>query len=407
MIRQSYVHRAVAARNIDELRSLAQRRLPRGFFEYIDRGAEDERALVRNREVFDRLAFTPRCLIDTSSRTTRTAIFGRDSSAPLVIAPTAAAGLLWYDGETHLARAAKEAGIPATLSTASISALEDVVQQAGGDLWFQLYIYPDLDLTYQLVDRVGRAGYTTLVVTLDTTVGPNREYNARNGFHVPFRFSGRALADASLHPHWATTVVLRHLLSRGIPAFANLPDQLKSDLRGKKRATNLMPKNEACGWELVAKLRERWKGTLVLKGVLHPDDARLALDHGVDGIVVSNHGGRNLDAVVSPLEVLPAIANVVDGRLTILADSGIRRGADVAKAIALGADAVLLGRAALWGVATGGQQGAARAIDIVQSELSRVMAQIGVSTLTQLKHSRLLDKQTSFATRQPRSTTVD
>lgn len=380
---------AVALRqvfNIDDLRRVARRRLPRGFFEYIDRGAEDELALRRNRAAFDRMAFVPRHLLDTSGRSSRTRLFGRDLAAPMAVAPTAAAGLLWHRGEQALARAARAAGIPFTLSTASIAPLEAVASEAGGNLWFQLYVYPDLSMTHELVARVQAAGYATLLVTVDTTVSPNREYNQRNAFHVPLRLGARMLWDTLTHPRWAASVVLRHLVESGMPQFVNLPEALRTDLRGKG-GPNLMPKNEATTWDLIRRLRDQWKGALVVKGLLHPQDALLAADCGVDGIVVSNHGGRNADAVVAPLEVLPAIAQALDGRIAVLADSGIRRGSDIAKALALGADAVLIGRSALWGVASAGEAGAARSLAILQTELTRVMAQLGVTDVAQLRRA--------------------
>lgn len=374
--------RAVAqnALNIDDLRAQARRFLPRGLFEYVDRGSEDDGALARNRAALDAVTLLPRVLVDVSQRTQHIELFGKRQATPLVVAPTAAAGLLWYQGELAAARAAAAAGMPFVLSTSSITPLELIAEQAGGRLWFQLYMWPDRAMSYALVERARSAGYEVLVVTVDTPGSPNREYNTRNGFSVPLAISRRNIVDIVTHPRWAAGVIGRYLLTSGMPRRENYPPGMRDKLsRGPGKQA---PKNDALTWDDLRALRRVWHGPLVVKGILHPDDARLAIACGADGLIVSNHGGRNLDASTPPLRMLPEIAAAIGSRATVLYDSGVRRGSDVAKALALGAQAVLTGRAPLWGVAAAGEAGAARALALLQQELDRTMAFCGVASTT-------------------------
>jgi len=371
------------AYNIEDLRRLARRRLPRGLFEFVDRGAEDEVTLRANRAAFERIALKPRVLQDISGRSLKTAFFGKDASFPAAIAPTGAVGLMRYDGEVATARAAAEIGIPYTLSTASIAPLEDVAQRAGGDLWFQLYAWPELSLSEEIIRRARRAGYRVLMVTADSVVASNREYNRRNAFTVPIRLTARNFLDVAGHPGWVAGVMLRHLLNGGVPEFANLPAEFRTDLRGKG-SKRLMPGNVCLTRDIIARLRDMWDGPFLVKGILNAEDALLAADCGVDGVVVSNHGGRNLDGAMASIDALPAVAQAVGDRLTILLDSGIRRGVDIAKAMALGADGVLLGRAPLWGATVAGQAGALHAMNILRTELDRVMGQLGCAGVAEL-----------------------
>lgn len=373
--------------NIADLRESARRRLPRGLFEYVDRGTENEVSVRNNRSAFDAVQFVPRPLIDVAGRTQRTRLFGQELSAPFLIAPTGLAGMLWHEGEVALAQAAAAAGIPFTLSTASITSIEDVAAKAGGTLWFQLYMWSRMEMSYELVARARAAGYKALVVTVDSVVNGNREHNRRNGFTIPMRLSPRSVLDGALHPRWTLGVMGRYLLGSGMPEFANFPQALRTDLRGnaKGRGGVLVPKNESQTWEHVRKLRAMWPdGPLIVKGLLHPQDARTAVDCGADGIVVSNHGGRTLDGAVAPIQVLPAIADAVRGRATILMDSSIMRGSDIVKAVALGADAAMIGRATLWGTAAAGRDGAALALEILRTEIDRVMAYLGCRSVAEI-----------------------
>lgn len=369
--------------NIADLRLAARRRLPRGLFEYVDRGTEEEVSLRNNRAAFDALHFVPRPLVDVANRSMKTTVLDQSWAVPFAIAPTGLAGMLWHQGEIAMARAAASAGIPFCLSTASITPLEEVASRAGGNLWFQLYMWSRMELSYELVERARAAGYRTLVVTVDSVVNGNREHNRRNGFTIPMRLTLRNVIDGALHPRWTLGVMGRYVLGSGMPEFANFPAEIRTDLRGRsKRGGVVVPKNESQSWDHIRRLREIWPdGPLIVKGILHPQDARHALDCGADGIVISNHGGRTLDGAVAPMAMLPAIAAEIGGKAAVLLDSNVIRGSDIVKALALGADGVLVGRAPLWGTAANGQAGAAMALDILQSEIDRVMAYLGCRTV--------------------------
>jgi isopentenyl diphosphate isomerase/L-lactate dehydrogenase-like FMN-dependent dehydrogenase len=369
--------------NIDDLRELARARLPRGLFEFVDRGAEDESALRHNREVFERIRFKSRVLVDVSARRQDIALFGKAQPMPITIAPTGTAGLMWYRGEIELARAAAEAGIPFTLSTGSLTAMERVAGEAGGTLWFQIYMLPDRAMSHQLVERARNAGFEALVVTVDGPVPGNREYNLRNGFTLPFTVTRRNIVDILRHPRWLAGVLGRYVASTGMPRYENYPGQVKQRLTAGPVGRSIV-RNDGLNWDDLRALRRVWPNKLLVKGVLHPADATRAADCGADGVVVSNHGGRNLDGAISPIEALPPVLDAVGHRMAVLVDSGFRRGADVVKALAMGAHAVQIGRPALYGTAAGGQAGAARAIGILRDEIDRVMAQLGCNHVGEL-----------------------
>jgi len=371
------------AYNIFDLREIALKRVPKGLFEFMDRGTEDEISLKNNRAVFDRIRFKTRTMVDVSKRNQDTTIFGVKHKMPLVIAPTGTAGLMWYEGEIALARAARAAGIPFTLATGSMTAMERVADEAGEELWFQLYMWPDRSLSHELVDRAKAAGYKALIVTVDGVSAGNREYNIRNGFTIPFTFSTRNLIDMATHPRWLLGVMLRYLVTTGMPMYANYPAAAKAKLTAGPMGRSSL-RTDSISWGDLDALRKIWPHKLIVKGMLDPHDAATAVDHGADGIDVSNHSGRNLDGVISPLEVLPEIVDAVGKRATVFVDSGFRRGSDVVKALALGADAVLVGRSTLYGVAAGGQDGAARALEIYREEISRVLALLGCCGISDL-----------------------
>lgn len=380
----------LVAHNIADLRLAARARLPRGLFDYVDRGTEEEVSLRGNREAFDRVQFVPRPLMDVAVREQAVELFGSRLAMPLAIAPTGMAGMLWHQGEIAIARAAKAAGIPFTLSTYSITSIEEVAE-VGGNLWFQLYLWPRMEMSHELVKRAQKAGYKALVVTVDSVVNGNREHNRRNGFSVPMRLTPRNVWDGALHPRWTLGVMGRYVMTSGIPEFANFPIDVRSNLRGRTggNAPATLPKNESQSWADIRRLRELWQGPLIVKGILHAQDAVNAIDCGADGIVVSNHGGRALDGAVAPLQALPAIAAAVRGRARILLDGAVIRGSDVVKAIALGAHAVMAGRAPLWGVAAGGEAGVALALGTYRSEIDRVMAYLGCRSIADINRDLL------------------
>ncbi len=366
----------LGAYDIADLRELARKRLPKGVFEFFDRGNGDEVAVANNRAAFERIKLNPRMLVDTSGRSQAITLFGKAQKMPVVIAPTGSAGLAWHEGEIALARAAKAAGIPFTVATGSMTALERVAAEAGGNLWFQVYMWPDRSLSHGLIERAQAAGYEALVVTVDTPVPPGREYNLRNGMTVPFRFTRRNVTDVMMHPRWLAGVLLRYLLTTGMPRYENYPTAMKARITALPMGRSMMV-TDSLTWDDLRELRRRWPHALMVKGILRAEDARLAADCGADGVIVSNHGGRAVDSTRAPIEILPEVVAAVGNRVTVLVDSGFRRGEDVIKALALGANAVLIGRATLYGTAVAGEAGAARAIEIYRDEIDRLMALIG------------------------------
>ncbi|MGW8182880.1 MAG: alpha-hydroxy acid oxidase [Burkholderiales bacterium] len=379
----------LAAFNVADLRDIAQRRLPKGIFEFVDRGAEDEVSLRNNRAAFDRIRLRPRVLVDVSRRSQEITLLGHRQKMPIAIAPTGAAGILWHEGEIALARAAAAAGIPFTLATGSLTAMEKVVERAGGRLWFQLYMYADRSLSYQLVERAKAAGLEGLVVTVDSPVFSNREYNLRNGFTIPLSYTPRNIADVMRHPRWLAGVLARYLLTTGMPRYENYPDAVKSSITARPmgRALKL---NDSLTWEDVRVLRKLWPRALMVKGILRPQDAALAADCGAEAVIVSNHGGRVVDGALAPIEVLPEIVEAVGKRVPVIIDSGFRRGTDVVKALALGASAVLIGRATLYGTAAAGEAGAARAISFFREEIDRTLALLGCGSIAALNREYLV-----------------
>ena len=363
--------------NIADLREAARKRLPRGLFEFVDRGVEDEIALANNLDSFRRIKLWNRVLVDIDGIDLSSTLLGAKVAMPIAISPTGLAGLCWHEGELALAKAAAKAGIPYTLANGSITAMEKIAKEAGGRLWFQIYMWRDRELTYGTVRRARDAGFETLVVTVDTGFGGNREYNKRNGFGVPFEFTHKNIPDFILHPGWVERVVLRYIRSSGFPRHWNYPEGYQSILAKDGKGKSRTMRGENATWEDIDKLRALWPGHLLVKGIVHPEDAKQAVAHGADGIVISNHGGRSLDGAPAPLDVLPAIVDAVGSRTTILLDSGIRRGSDIVKALALGANAVMAGRASLYGIAVGGEAGAAHALSLLRKEFRQTMGYVG------------------------------
>jgi isopentenyl diphosphate isomerase/L-lactate dehydrogenase-like FMN-dependent dehydrogenase len=370
--------------NIRDLREAARRRLPRGIFEFVDRGVEDETSLANNVDAFRRMKLWNRVLIDVDGVDLSTELLDAPAGMPLAISPTGLAGLCWHEGEVALARAAAAAKIPYALANGSITGMEKVAKRAGGRLWFQIYIWRARELTYEVVRRAHDAGFEALIVTVDTGLGGNREHNRRNDFGVPFKFTRKNVVDFALHAGWLTRVLLPYLSESGMPRHENYPAGYESIIAGHGKAKGKDMRGENATWEDIDKLRALWPGKLLVKGVAHPDDARHALARGADGIIVSNHGGRALDSAPATLDVLPLIVEAVGKRMTIILDSGVRRGGDIVKALALGANAVMMGRATLYGVAAGGEAGAARAISLLRTEYRQTMGYVGARNVREI-----------------------
>jgi isopentenyl diphosphate isomerase/L-lactate dehydrogenase-like FMN-dependent dehydrogenase len=264
-----------------------------------------------------------------------------------------------------------------------MTAMERVAEEAGGELWFQLYMWPERRLSHQLVERAKAAGYKALVMTVDGASAGNREYNIRNGFTIPFTFSTRNVTDMLLHPRWLFGVMMRYLVTSGMPTYQNYPAEARAKLTAGPMGRSSL-RTDSLNWSDFDALRKMWPHKLIVKGMLNGEDAAKAVDRGADGIDVSNHGGRNLDGIVSPIEALPDIVEAIGGRATVFVDSGFRRGSDVVKALALGANAVMLGRSTLYGVAAGGFDGARRALEIYHDEIRRVLALLGCNRISEL-----------------------
>lgn len=362
------------ARNIADLRRLAQRRLPRGIFDFIDGGSEDEVTLRENQDAFRRVRFAPRTLVNVASVNTKIDVLGQVSNLPIIVGPTGASGFVWPNGDLALARAAAKAGIPFTLSTSASVSIEEIAASVQSRRWFQCYIFKQRDFTMRLIARALQADYDALIVTVDFPVGGNRERDHRNDFAVPFRYTPRNLMDFAIHPGWAATM-LRH----GIPTLRNLDGFTASNDVATVASTVGRNYDASFDWDGLKLIRDSWPRKLIVKGIVRQDDAERVVAMGADGLVVSNHGGRQLDGGVATLDALPAVAAAVNQRIMVMVDGGIRRGSDVVKALALGADAVLLGRSTLYGLSAGGETGAQKALEIIRSEMVRTMQLCGVA----------------------------
>jgi (S)-mandelate dehydrogenase len=366
--------------NIEDLRLLAKRRLPRAIFDFFDGGAEDEVTLRENRAAFERVRLLPRVLVDVSKVDTAIDLLGKPSALPLAIAPTGGISAGRFGAELILARAAKAWGVPFTMATPSAFTLERVAEEVGGRLWFQLYAVRDQEFRRNLVVRAKNAGYEAILVTVDLPVSGKRERDPRNGFHTPYSPNWRNSRDVIFKPAWALD-----MLRNGLPGMANLVGYPFSTPVGTDIVTAVGREMDAgLDWEYIKRLRGEWPGKLLLKGVERPDDAERAAAIGCDGVVVSNHGGRQLDGAVATLDALPQISKSVGKKLTVLLDGGVRRGVDILKARALGAQAVLTGRATLFGAMAGGEPGARRALEILSSELVRAMQLSGVRSAAEI-----------------------
>ncbi|MDR5890979.1 MULTISPECIES: alpha-hydroxy acid oxidase [Halomonas] len=369
------------ALNIEDLARIARRRLPHFVHEYLEGGADDERTLDRNRRVFDDYRFEPKTLTRVGPRDLSTTLLGRQHALPLVIGPTGYNGMMTKNGDLKLAAAASAANIPFVLSNVATTSLEEIADVEDLRAWMQIYFYRDRDYVRKLVERCRTARYETLVVTTDSAIYGNREWDLRN-FRKPMQPTLRNLLHLLTRPRWIADV----LIPDGMPTFKNLGDLLPPGKQSVQGASAIIGQqlDPSLNWDDIAWLRDHWQGKLIVKGILAPAEAEQAATLGVDGVVLSNHGGRQLDSACSPLEVLPDARKAVGERCQLFIDSGFRRGTDIVKALALGADAVWLGRATLYGLAAGGQAGVAHALDLLRGEVDRTIGLLGLSQASEL-----------------------
>lgn len=372
--------------SVNAMRELARAALPRPVFDFADGAAEDEITLRRNESAFADVALLPKPLDGSAARDLSIELFGKRLSMPVIVGPTGLSGLFWPDGERCTARAAMKAGTAFCLSHGSVCTLEQLAETGAAPRWMQVFVYRDRDFTRDLTERAAAAGYDALVLTIDNQMLGNRERDIRNGFTIPPRLGPAELAAMAMKSGWLWR--MRSELRR--ITFGNYVRSGQSEDIAKLAGRMASLLDPAMSWTDVADLRRLWKGPLILKGVLHPDEARAALHHGVDGIVVSNHGGRQLDGAAASFDALPAIADAVGGKMPVLLDGGVRRGVDVVKAIAMGATACLIGRPQLWGVAVAGEEGVAHILDIYRREIDRTMGLCGVTRLDGINASLLL-----------------
>ena len=366
---------------IDHLRRAAKARLPRVVFDFMDGGAGREDGLRRNIAAYEPIRLVPRVLVNCETRSISKELFGRRYAAPFGVAPIGFANMIWPGNDLALARAAAVANIPYTLSTLATTTIEQIAKAAPNHAWFQLYAGRDQAIVDDLIDRADAAKFDVMFVTVDAPAPGKRIRDLVNGIVVPPQPSLRTAIDLALHPSWGIAT-----LRAGLPSFANYARYAGRSPRSQSHAS-LMASQISAGldWEMLAKIRQRWPRRLLIKGILNPGDARRAADAGVDGIVISNHGGRQLDSAPASIEVLPAVRRAVGNDIAVLMDGGIRTGEDLAKALALGADFVLLGRAFLYGVgALGPVHGPAATLSILKDELDRTLAQLGCADINDL-----------------------
>lgn len=373
--------------NLDDFEQAAKRLLPHPLFAYVSGGVENDSSLMHNRSSFDRYTFVPRVMRDVSVVQSNQTLFGQSYAAPVGIAPMGLCALTAYRGDLVLAQAAAKAGIPMILSGSSLMPMERIVP-AGDHVWFQAYLPGRWQEAEALIQRVRRAGFETLVITADTPVAANRENNLRAGFSAPSRPSLRLLWQGLRHPRWTVGTLLRTLLTEGMPHFENNYAERGAPLFSRHVLRDFSDRSHL-DWEYFQRVRDMWAGKILVKGILAVEDAVQAVRCGADGLIVSNHGGRQLDGAVPPLLVLPAIVRACPD-VPVMMDSGLRRGSDVLKALALGADFVFVGRPFNYAAAVAGEAGVLHAINLLVQELRRNMAMLGVTDLKALDERFLL-----------------
>ena len=371
------------AASVDDLRRIARRRLPRGVFDYVDGGAEDERTMAANRAAFGDVEFRPRVLRAVGEVETSTRLLGRPVPLPLILAPTGFTRIVDPQGELAVARAAERAGLPYALSTMSTRSIEEVAEAAaGGRRWFQVYVWRDRGLVKELISRAAAAGYEALVITVDTAVLGRRERDVRRGFALPPKLGPGTLVDGALHPAWTWAFLRNEPV-----AFANVAGRSVGDGRDDAVALGGYVARQFdpdLSWADIEWFRANWDGAIVLKGIQTVADAELAVEHGVEAVALSNHGGRQLDTAPAPLRLVAPVADAIGGRAEIICDGGVRRGSDIVKAVALGATAAMVGRAYLYGLAAAGERGVDHVLAMLDDGVRRTMALVGARSVDEL-----------------------
>lgn len=368
--------------SVADFERAARRKLPRAVYDFVAGGTEDGVSLAANKECFDRLAFRPRGLTGVADRSQAVSLWGATYPSAIGIAPMGVTAICRHKCDLALADAARSRGLPYILSGASNVALEEI-QTKVGSAWYQGYFPGDTERLERIVQRLLKAEVEVLVVTSDTPVAANRENNQRNGFTIPFRPSWSLFRDGVMHPTWSFQVFLKTLLADGVPRFANLYEEIGPRITSEP-AHGFRGGRDLLTWDHLSWLRDRWPGKLVIKGILHPDDADAAVTRGMDAIIISNHGGRQLDGAMPALTALRTIKQVVPEEFPLLIDGGFRRGSDILKAKALGARMVFVGRPALYGATVAGAAGAGKVLDILSTEIDRNLALLGCADINRL-----------------------
>ncbi|WP_245598230.1 alpha-hydroxy acid oxidase [Ottowia thiooxydans] len=394
---------ALRAQSIEDLRQAASRYLPRVMFDFYDGGAEDECTLRGNREAFTRLRLRPRVLVNVEKVSTTQLIFGAPAGMPVAIAPTGGGGYGRRTTDVALAKAAAHFGLPYTLSTSATASIERIAREAPGRHWFQAYILKDRELLNRLIDRARDADYEALMITVDLPVGGKRERDLRNGFRTPFRMGWKIALDGMRHPRWTLGVALR-----GFPSPENLLE-LDRSMNTVNGAMTSVGKSydPSFDWDRLKEIRDKWPRRLIVKGVVRGDDAAELVKMGCDAIVVSNHGGRQLDGGIATMDALPDVLGGVAGRIPVFVDGGVRRGVDVLKACAAGASGVLVGRATLYGALAAGEPGAMRSLSILKDELDRSMRLCGMRDLSTVNGDLLATVSEHFGAGGHRARSLD